>query len=105
MFDKNAFKPISKDEEKKIAASKAELVEQTAQVVKQANEILADEKFIRYRKSFEDLRTMTIYKLHTPIETDPIKDAHYLRACINTLIVLEQILELPQEDIKKGQKQ
>jgi hypothetical protein len=80
-FDKNVFRPLNKE---------------------QANELVNDEKFIRYRKSLEAWRDDISRKLNSPMNDDPIKDAHYLRACINTMAVLNQVLELPQEDIKKG---
>lgn len=97
---RNPYEPLSEEEKVRIEAEKKELSERTKAVIKLASECLGDEKFKKYREELEKLKSDTFRHLKDPIDPDPIKDAHYLRACINTIIVLDMLLNAPGKDIK-----
>jgi hypothetical protein len=102
MPKRNPFEPLTIQEQLDIENRKKALAAQMETTAKLAAECLDDPKFQKYRDEFIRMRTEVFENMKQPIDADPIKDAYYLRACINTIIVLNQILEKPQKDAKKG---
>lgn len=102
MPKRNPYEPLSPkeilDKQKELKAIQTK----TKEVAKLASECLSDPKFKKYSEEFEKFRNDVFEKLQYPIDPDPIKDAHYLRACINTILVLNMLLEKPKADVKKG---
>ncbi len=99
---KNPYAPLSDPEKLKIENDKKDINARLEAVAKLASECLADEKFKHFKDEFNKQIDDVFDKLAQPIESDPIKDAHYLRACINTILVLRNLINRPQKDIKKG---
>lgn len=96
MLKRNPYEPETK-EQKQV---KADISKQIQVVAKLASECLDDPKFKKYKDEFEKMRSNIFAQLSQPIDPDPIKDAHYLRACINTLLILDQMLLKPRKDIR-----
>ena len=97
----NPYEPLSKEEMLRQENEKQEIAKRIEAVAKLASECLDDPKFKKYRDEYELLRKDIYDKLKDPIENDPIKDAHYLLACINTIIVLDMLLDKPKKDLKR----
>ncbi len=98
---RNPFRTPSEEEILKRKNDKETIEKQIASVIKLAGECLDDEKFKRYRDEFEEMRRDVFLKLATPMDPDPINDAHYLRSCINTIVTLDKLLSKPQRDLKR----
>jgi hypothetical protein len=100
---KNRFMPFTPEE--KLAKEKElqTIQERIASVAKLASECLDDPKFKKYREEFEKMKLDVFEQMAQPLDCDPVKDGHYLRACVNTLLILEKILIKPQKDAKRGQ--
>ena len=54
--------------------------------------------FIKYRDECIDQKDKIIKLMIVNVNPDPIKDAYFLRACLNKLSALFEILELPKDD-------
>lgn len=102
MLRRNAYAPLSAEEILKKQQDLKATQARTKEVAKLASECLADPKFKKYVEEFEKFRKEVFEKLRYPIDSDPIKDAHYLRACINTILILDMLLENVKKDAKKG---
>jgi len=98
---KNPYEPLSKEEQLKIDNEKKAIQKRIDATIKLAGECLDDPKFKKYRKEFEKLKEEVFEKLQSPMELDPIKDAYYLRSCMNTIYVLDKILNRPKQDLKR----
>jgi len=101
MQKRNPYEPIEPAEQLAIDSKKKEISAQIEAVSKLASECLADAKFLKYRTEFERMRSDVFNKLDQPIDPDPIRDAHYLRTCINTILILDKLLEKPEKDLRK----
>ncbi len=99
---RNPYEPLTPQEIAKKEKEKKDIQAKIKSVAKLASECLADPKFIKYAEDFEVLRRDVFELVKTPIDPDPIKDAHYLRSCINSIIFLDMLLEKPKADLKKG---
>lgn len=101
MPKRNPYAPLSQqeilDKQKELKAIQAK----TKEVAKLASECLADPKFKKYAEDYEQLRKDAFELMKQPIDPDPIKDAHYLRACINSILIFDLLLKSPQQDLKK----
>jgi hypothetical protein len=97
----NLYEPLSKEEQLKKERFKKEIAERQEAIIRQAAECLADPKFKKYQEEFEAFKRDVFNKLDTPIDPDPIRDAHYLRSCINTIIVLDKLLTAPAKDKRR----
>lgn len=99
---RNSFVPLSAkevlDKQNKLKAIQT----RTKEVVKLASECLDDPKFKKYAEEFESVRRDVFELIKTPIDPDPIRDAHYLRSCVNSIIFLDMFLEKVKADAKKG---
>ena len=102
MRKRNPFEADSPEELLKKQKALKDIQVKTKEIAKLASECLADPKFKKYAEEFEKFRNEVFEKLQYPIDSDPIKDAHYLRACINTVLVLNMLLDKPKADVKKG---
>ena len=98
----NPYEPISKEEQLKMDNEKKELKERLEAITRLAAECLDDPKFKKFKEEFERYREDILDKLAQPLDVDPIKDAYYLRACINTILILDKLLNRPKQDLKKG---
>ncbi len=94
--------PLSAKEQLQKEQEKKDIQARLEGLSKLASECLDDEKFKHYRDEFERQMYDVFEKLEAGIDPDPIKDAHYLRACINTILILKKLINCPQKDIKKG---
>lgn len=101
MASSNPYEPLSEEQKLKIENEKKAIEAKKANVIKLAAECLADQKFARYREAYEDLRKTAMKSLSDRVNPNPAEDAHFLRACINTILVLDMLLELPQKDLKR----
>lgn len=101
MYPKSPFEPLTKEEKLKRENEAKELTTSINATIKSASELLSDPRAKAYREEFQEMQREIFLKLKTPIWPDPIQDAYYLRACINTWIVLDMILSKPEEDIQK----
>ena len=99
---RNPYEPLSIEEIAKKTKENKELQNRIKSVAKLASECLDDPKFKKYKEEFEILRHDILNKIKEPIDSDPMKDAYYLRACINSIILLDLMLEKPKADVKKG---
>lgn len=97
----NPYEPLSEERKLEIENEKKVIESKKANVIRLATECLADEKFSRYKEAYEDLRKTVLKSLNDNINPDPVQDAHYLRACVNTLLTLDMLLALPQKDAKR----
>lgn len=102
MAQDNPYEELSAEKKLEIENAKKAIAERQSSVIRLAAECLADPKFMRYADEFKSLRREIMDKLRQPIDSDPIKDAHYIRACINTILVLDMLIEGPARDAKKG---
>ncbi len=104
MRKKNAYvEPTAEDILKK-ENEKKEIQARIETVSKLASECLDDPKFKLYRETYEAMRDEIFAMIERPgaFDPDPIKDAYYLRSCINSIVFLGKLLKMPKEDIKKG---
>lgn len=101
MPDNNPYEDLSPERQLEIENEKKAIETKQLNVAKLAAECLADPKFMKYADEFKGLRKQVFEKLREPMDSDPIKDAHYLRGCINTILVLDILIEGPQKDLKR----
>jgi len=101
MQKRNPYEPIEPAEQLAIDNKKKEINARIEAVSKLASECLADAKFQKYREEFELLRVDVFNKMQEPLDPDPVRDAHYLRACINTILILDKLLKKPEKDLRK----
>jgi hypothetical protein len=97
---KNTFEPLSKEELLKKENEKKEIEARKNSVIKLASECLDDSKFKKYREEFEDYRKLVFKHIAEPMDLEPIKDAHYLRSCVNTVNVLDMLIGKIERDAK-----
>lgn len=100
-LNNNPYEPIPAERVLEIENEKKSIAAKQKNVIELAAECLADPKFMKYADEFKGLRRQVFDMLRNPIDSDPIKDAHYLRACLNTLFVLDILIEGPQKDTKR----
>lgn len=97
---KQSFKPLTEEQKLTKENFKKEIEVKKLAVLKLASECLADPKFKKYREEFEAFRKTVFKYMAEPINSDPAQDAHYLRACINTVNVLDMLIGKVKRDIK-----
>jgi hypothetical protein len=97
---KQSFKPKTVEQLLKEENFKKEIEVKKNSVIKLASECLADPKFMKYQDEFKGLRKHVFELLRQPIDPDPIRDAHYLRGCVNTIIVLDMLIDSVEKDSK-----
>uniref|UniRef100_A0A6M3IJJ5 Uncharacterized protein n=1 Tax=viral metagenome TaxID=1070528 RepID=A0A6M3IJJ5_9ZZZZ len=97
----NPYYPKTKEDILKKENEKKAIKSQIDAVIERANLCLNDEKFKVYKEEFEEMRDNVFAMLEQPIDTDPVKDAYYLRSVINTFNVLNKLLKRPKQDLKK----
>lgn len=97
---KQSFKPKTSEEILKEENFKKEIEVKKQSVLKLASECLDDPKFKKYRKEFEEFRKTVFKYMAEPINPDPTQDSHYLRACINTVNVLDMLIGKVERDAK-----
>lgn len=100
-YDRRLFEPQTPEDLLKRENEIKELNARIASVVKGASECVNDPKFKKYREDFENMKKEAFSKLKDPIIPDPIQDAHYLRSCIIAIVILDELLERPQEDLRR----
>ena len=99
---KNPFRPLTEEEKTDRESQKKAIAESIEATLKSASECLDDPKFRKYREDYEALRKDVFEKLAEPMYPDPIQDAHYLRSCINSVLVLGRLLDGPKKDIRRA---
>ncbi len=99
---RNPYESYSKKELLEIEKRKKEFEAKRLLAINVASEIVNDEKYASLKGRVEEFRSAVFEKINEPMGVSPIEDAYYLRACINTLNVLNTILGMPVEDLKKG---
>lgn len=102
MVQRNSFKPKTNEELLRAENFKKEVEAKKNLVIRLASECLADPKFKKYRKEFEDFRRKVFQYMAEPMNPDPAQDAHYLRSCINTVNVLDMLIGKIERDNKNG---
>ena len=100
-LNSNPYEPLTDERALEIENEKKSIATKQENVLKLAAECLADPKFMKYADEFKGLRKQVFDMLRNPIDPDPIRDAHYLRACVNTILVLDILIEGPQKDTKR----
>lgn len=99
------FKPLTPDQIKKKQEELAAMQEHYKKVSRLAQECLSDPKFKKYRTEYEALQEeLLTFMYDYPANPDPMQDAFFLRASINKLGVLREILTMISKDVKKGKK-
>lgn len=99
---RNPYQAKSEQERIEQERVRKEIELRTKNIAKLAKDCLDDPKFKKYRDEFEKYRDEILLKLNQPLDCDPIKDAHYLRACVNTLTLFSMILSKPKKDSKNA---
>ena len=98
---RNPYTPLTQQEIESKEQDKKDIATRIENLTKQAAECLDDPKFKKYKEEFEAFREEVLIKLARPIMDDPIQDAYYLRACMNTIIVLGMLITKPEKDKKR----
>jgi len=98
---RNPYEPLSVKEKLAKEQDRKDIAHRIASVTKTAAECLDDPKFKKYKDEFEAMRRDILAKLHEPMFPDPTQDAYYLRACMNTILILEQIITKPEKDTRR----
>jgi len=99
---KTPYAPLSKKERVASEKNKEAIQTQSKITLDRAAECLADPKFIDCKEQVEKLMNLAFEGLAQRMDPDPIKDAHCLRAYINTILSLRVIVKTPENIIKKG---
>ena len=98
---RNPYAPLTQQEIEAKEQDKKDIATRIDNLTKQAAECLDDPKFKKYKEEFEAFREEVLIKLARPIMDDPIQDAYYLRACMNTIIVLGMLITKPEKDARR----
>jgi len=96
----NPFAPLTEKEILQKETDKKDIAKQIEVVSNMAAQCLDDPKFKKYREEFEAMRKDVFEKLHSPMYPNPVEDAFYLRACMNSILILEKLLDAPKKDIR-----
>ena len=97
----NPFSRETPDEVKKREASKKTIEEKIKAVTAIGQKILASPEGERYRWELAHQRDEIIKLAIRTVDPDPIKDAFFLRACMNKLGVLYGLLDSIEADAKR----
>ena len=99
------FTPLTEDQAKKKAEELKAISDHIKKVSGLAQDCLHDNKFKKYRTEYEKLQEEILtFMYEYPANPDPIQDAFFLRACINKLGMLREILKMISKDVKRGSK-
>ena len=80
---------------------KKDIVLKKETLLRTAKECLDDPKFKKYKAELEAFKATVFKQLSEPMYADPIQDAYYLRACMNTILVLDTLVSKPEKDAKE----
>lgn len=94
----NPFRNRSKEEELKRAEERSKLNEQLSKAIANATHILSSEWGAKYVKDLTDTRDALIRYCIKTVNPDPVKDAFMIRAVLNKLAILYEILDNIQSD-------
>ncbi len=99
------FTPLTAEQIKKKQDELQAIQDHLKKVTHLAQECLVDTKFKKYKTEYEKVEEeLLTFMYDYPANPDPIQDSFFLRACINKLGMLREMLKMISKDVKKGSK-
>jgi len=93
---------LEKPEERKIRLQKeAEVKANLDKILKSAKTCLASDLFQRYKADYIKGRDVILKMLNENINPNPVEDAHFIRAALAKLSILEDLLKEVEKDAKR----
>ena len=99
---KNPYEPLSKEEIAKREKDKKALEKKIKDIAELGAKCLAHEDFQKYRAELQVTKDEIIRLMIKNVDPDPIKDAFFLRACLNKLDALFMIEDMIQKDTRRA---
>ena len=101
MLNKNPYMQPTKQQIAQTEQAKKDIALAKEAIIQTAKECIDDPKFKKYKAELEAFKATVFKQLSEPMYADPIQDAYYLRACMNTILVLDTLVSKPEKDAKE----